>query len=618
MKKVISTKVISIILIICLIFGGVTFGKMKCVNAAENTLTVKASDFNNGTSKISDKNNPTVFNVREYLNYDEVKLVLDDDIHLSSLTCYANLNISGSGKLCIDRSIKDDDGKVTVYGDLTIEKSTKVYFDSSQPAIHVWQYNNEGGHFTCYGDIEGKYLYRIIADNSAAFYGSNVKLDACTLLFTGAGSVKINDSKIDIPKASRSLINSGSNVEIKNTSIKCDCVEDTIVYSNGNVSIENCDITAETSSQGIFANGGKLSVSGNLKINAEYSALYSVGHITISGGSMELSGATQPVIIANQDFTFNGDYLKASTPSEFYALYAGGDISFGENNYIKSPKNGKIDRYESVNTIIDTDGNPAKIIEISKYGDLKNAVISGVEDKVYTGQPITQKPVLKLDGVTLTEGEDYTLSYSDNIAVGTAKITFKAVDGSGYAGETSVTFNITKADDDGGDDDKGDDKGDDKDSDQGGKQDSKKYSSEWVNGKWYNADGTQTYKAVLSWKQNATGWWVEDTSGWYAKNEWQKIDGKWYFFTADGYMDYSEYRDGCWLGADGTWDEAYSGGHWASDSTGWWYTDASGWYPQNQWVWIDGSCYYFGEDGYMLTNQYVDGCWVGADGAWVK
>ena len=55
-----------------------------------------------------------------------------------------------------------------------------------------------------------------------------------------------------------------------------------------------------------------------------------------------------------------------------------------------------------------------------------------------------------------------------------------------------------------------------------------------------------------------------------------------------------------------------------SDSTGWWYTDASGWYPQNKWVWIDGSCYYFGADGYMATSTYVDGCWVGADGAWVK
>ena len=144
------------------------------------------------------------------------------------------------------------------------------------------------------------------------------------------------------------------------------------------------------------------------------------------------------------------------------------------------------------------------------------------------------------------------------------------------------------------------------------------YSNEWVDGKWYDADGKCTYDGTLSWKQDAAGWWVEDTEGWYPKSQWQKIDGKWYYFCADGYMDYSEYRDGCWLGADGAWDEAYSGGHWASDATGWWYVDASGWYPKNQWVWIDGSCYYFGSDGYMLTNQYVDGCWVGADGAWVK
>ena len=148
--------------------------------------------------------------------------------------------------------------------------------------------------------------------------------------------------------------------------------------------------------------------------------------------------------------------------------------------------------------------------------------------------------------------------------------------------------------------------------------DDKKYSNEWVDGKWYDADGKCTYDGILSWKQNATGWWVEDSKGWYPVSQWQKIDGKWYYFTADGYMDYSEYRDGCWLGADGAWDEKYSGGHWMNDSTGWWYEDASGWYPQNQWVWIDGSCYYFGADGYMLTNRYVDGCWVGEDGAWVK
>ena len=63
-------------------------------------------------------------------------------------------------------------------------------------------------------------------------------------------------------------------------------------------------------------------------------------------------------------------------------------------------------------------------------------------------------------------------------------------------------------------------------------------------------------------------------------------------------MDYSEYRDGCWLGSDGAWDEAYSGGHWMSDSTGWWYTDNAGWYPVSQYVWIDGVQYWFGASGY--------------------
>ena len=128
----------------------------------------------------------------------------------------------------------------------------------------------------------------------------------------------------------------------------------------------------------------------------------------------------------------------------------------------------------------------------------------------------------------------------------------------------------------------------------------KTYKNEWVDGKWYDEFGNCTYEGVLSWKNNATGWWVEDTTGWYPTDQWQKIDGKWYYFTADGYMDYSEYRDGCWLGADGAWDENYAGGHWMSDSSGWWYTDNSGWYPKSQWLWIDGVQYYFDASGYMV------------------
>ena len=141
------------------------------------------------------------------------------------------------------------------------------------------------------------------------------------------------------------------------------------------------------------------------------------------------------------------------------------------------------------------------------------------------------------------------------------------------------------------------------------------YKNEWVDGKWYNSEGVSDYDGVLEWKCNSTGWWVEDSKGWYPVSQWQKIDGKWYYFTESGYMDYSEYRDGYWLGADGALVDGYYG-EWKSDSKGWWFEDTSGWYPQNKWLWINGKCYYFGGDGYMVTNQYVDGCWLGADGAW--
>ena len=133
----------------------------------------------------------------------------------------------------------------------------------------------------------------------------------------------------------------------------------------------------------------------------------------------------------------------------------------------------------------------------------------------------------------------------------------------------------------------------------GNDADAPTYSSEWVGGKWYNEDGTQTYEGTLSWKCNSSGWWVEDTTGWYPASQWQKIDGKWYYFTSDGYMDYGEYRDGCWLGSDGAWVESYSGGHWCKNSKGWWYEDSSGWYPSSQYLWIDGTEYYFKADGYM-------------------
>ncbi|MFR1831787.1 MAG: hypothetical protein ACLSX5_01340 [Lachnospiraceae bacterium] len=66
-------------------------------------------------------------------------------------------------------------------------------------------------------------------------------------------------------------------------------------------------------------------------------------------------------------------------------------------------------------------------------------------------------------------------------------------------------------------------------------------------------------------------------------------------------------------------------GEWKSDANGWWWAEVDGSYPTNSWKWLDGNqdgtaeCYFFGENGYMLTNSKTpDGYTVNANGAWVE
>ena len=125
---------------------------------------------------------------------------------------------------------------------------------------------------------------------------------------------------------------------------------------------------------------------------------------------------------------------------------------------------------------------------------------------------------------------------------------------------------------------------------------------------------SNTVNAASGWNRDSKGWYYMTGSSYYAST-WAEISGSWYYFTADGYMDYSEYRDGCWLESNGAWNPSYSNGKWNANSVGWWYSDAS-WYPVNQWLWIDGCCYYFDSAGYMESNCYRDGCWIEKSGAW--
>ena len=60
------------------------------------------------------------------------------------------------------------------------------------------------------------------------------------------------------------------------------------------------------------------------------------------------------------------------------------------------------------------------------------------------------------------------------------------------------------------------------------------------------------------WLQDNAGNWHYDYYGrgveeGFARNQWLKVDGSWYFFDADGYMETKAIRNGYYLGADGRW-----------------------------------------------------------------
>ena len=63
-----------------------------------------------------------------------------------------------------------------------------------------------------------------------------------------------------------------------------------------------------------------------------------------------------------------------------------------------------------------------------------------VSDKAYTGKAQKPAPTVKENGVTLTKGTDYTVTYKNNVKVGKATLTVK---GKGaYEGTVSKTFKI--------------------------------------------------------------------------------------------------------------------------------------------------------------------------------
>jgi hypothetical protein len=83
----------------------------------------------------------------------------------------------------------------------------------------------------------------------------------------------------------------------------------------------------------------------------------------------------------------------------------------------------------------------SRTIKVWKYINKDITAVEGLTDKVYTGSEQTQNVTVTVDGKTLIAGTDYNLVYSDNVNVGTAKMTVHPT-GESFYREESGAYNM--------------------------------------------------------------------------------------------------------------------------------------------------------------------------------
>lgn len=107
------------------------------------------------------------------------------------------------------------------------------------------------------------------------------------------------------------------------------------------------------------------------------------------------------------------------------------------------------------------------------------------------------------------------------------------------------------------------------------------------------------------WQNDDTGYWYARANGSYPKDQFEKIDGTWYYFDESGYMLADKWKKR----PDGTWYYFDKSGEMATDwnkiADKWYYFDKDG-AMVTGWVKYKDTWYYLdGKEGNMVSNAFV-------------
>lgn len=424
------------------------------------------------------------------------------------------------------------------------------------------QLHVKGGNLLCNFDIKGdKTLFidgvvsvrgnvNLYEDAKIAFNKELCLINSIksghTNVFTIFGTITANNTKNSIILGFDEVEFTGNLTATGATTYLISGEDSDVYIDGGSMTFNNC--YSGISCENLYMCGGAITSSVN------YSVIKTSGNINITGGTINSGPSStqyydsKPAIYAGKDISISGGTVKVNSKDNS-GIYSVGQTKI-KGGYVEAS--------------------------------------TGCTDNAYSA-------IDSDSGITIGSGWVITEPSGGKVIKDTKF--YRVANSSGAVAKKAVIQKYVPSDSNSGSSNSNSSNGSSNGSSGSNSSSKSKPSNEWIKGQWYDSNGNTSYKYKGSWKSNSKGWWFEDASGWYPYSQWQKIDGKWYYFCADGYMDYSEYRDGCWLGSDGAWNEDYSNGTWHLGSKGWWYSDGN-WYPVNQNLWIDGTKYYFNSEGY--------------------
>ena len=320
----------------------------------------------------------------------------------------------------------------------------------------------------------------------------------------------------------------------------------------------------------------------------------------------------------------------------------GGNVSTWKNIRVYETLKSGVDYKVSYSNNVNAGKATLSVAGLGSYADVRSIPFTisakkatptvSLSSTSYTYDGKAKKPsvTVKVGATKLASGKDYTVSYANNVKVGTAtvKVTLKG----NYSGSASKSFTIK-------------DKVPAAPASKSGWAKSPggvwyyyvsgNLAKGWKNvgGTWYYLDPT-TGAMATGWKKVGGAWyylkdwggmaqgWARVGGKWYylepgsgaMATGWKRVGGKWYYLEGSGSM-----AEG-WKKLGGKWYYLRPGSGamqtgWYMVGDAWYYSGGSGAMLAN--AWVDG-VYWVGASGAMATSSWVDAgrYWVGADGRW--